>query len=147
MIAMKKEEVPQDTAILGPWRELFYAVDDNGRYVLAPSTGWDPANMANLQAWKAIAEEMKQALAAVRDGRTSPLAFHMARCQMDVKLLARYVGLSRWRVKRHLRPENYARLQPVLRQRYAQIFRVAPEDLDRLPKQHPLPLPPLAEKE
>jgi hypothetical protein len=139
--SLKQDDVPQDQAILGPWRELFYAVDADGRYVLAPSRGWDPANLANLQAWQVIAEEMEKALAAVRAGQASPLAFHMARCQMDTGLLARYAGLARWRVRRHLRPAVYRRLSPAVRERYSRIFGITAEELDLLPEKPLVPVP------
>ncbi|MEZ4601648.1 MAG: hypothetical protein R2940_17805 [Syntrophotaleaceae bacterium] len=140
---MKQEEVPQDEAILGRWHGICYALDEAGRYVLAPSAGWDPANVANLQAWEVIAEQVEQAIAAVRGGEASPLAFHMARLQMDIGLLAHYARLTRWRVKRHLRPEVFVRLNPKLRERYARIFGVALQELDRIPEKPELPVVPV----
>jgi hypothetical protein len=137
---LKREDVPQDKAILGQWHEICYALDEDGRYVLAPSTGWDPANVANLQAWEVIAEDVAAAIEAVHAGKTSPLAFHMARCQMDAGLLADYVQLSRWRVKRHLRPAVYARLRPELRERYARVFGMTAQELDRIPEKPELPV-------
>ncbi len=35
--------------ITGQTQEICYAVDETGRYVLAPSAGWEPKNMANNQ--------------------------------------------------------------------------------------------------
>ncbi|MDO3379831.1 hypothetical protein [Geoalkalibacter halelectricus] len=137
---MKKEEVPQDAGILGPWREVFYALDEQGRYVLVPSVGWDPANVANIQAWEVIAEDMGRAIQAVRDGEASPLAFHMARCQMDAALLSRYAQIAPWRVKRHLRPKVYAKLKPDIRLRYARIFGMEAEALDYVPAEVALPV-------
>lgn len=137
---MKSEDVPQDKAILGQWHEICYALDQDGRYVLAPSVGWDPANVANLQAWEVIAEAVAEAIEAVRSGEASPLAFHMARCQMDAGLLAGYVQLARWRVRRHLRPAVYARLKPELLERYARVFGVAAAELDRIPEKPELPV-------
>ena len=136
---MRKDEVPQDAAILDQWREITYAVDEDGRYVLTPSTGWDAANLANLQAWQAIAETIDAALRQIRSGEASPLAYHMARHQMDVALLAGYVGLSRWRVRRHLRPRHYQQLSASMRQRYAAVFGVPVEQLDRVPERVELP--------
>ena len=136
---MKATDVPQDQAILGPWHEICYALDEEGHYVLAPSAGWDPANLANRQAWETIAAEVTRAIAAVRNGTASPIAYHMAVQQMDVALLARYVKLSRWRVRRHLRPEIYRKLKPLLRERYAAVFRLSVSDLDRLPESVDVP--------
>jgi hypothetical protein len=144
---MRKNEVPQDAALFGRWHEIAYAVDEDGRYVLAPCAGWDPANVANLQAWEAIAEAAEEALKGIAKGSLSPLAFHMAVNQMDVPLLADYVGMARWRVRRHLRPAVWRRLSSALRERYAVLFRLSPGDLDRLPARPQLPFSlPSAEK-
>jgi hypothetical protein len=139
-IDLKSEDVPQDKAILGQWHGICYALNQDGRYVLTPSAGWEPANVANLQAWEVIAEDVGRALQAVWAGEASPLAFHMARCQMDVGLLAGYAQIPRWRVKRHLRPEVYARLKPALLERYARVFEVTVETLDSLPEKPELPV-------
>ena len=136
---MLKEEVPQDAAILDGWKEITYAVDDRGRYVLLPSAGWDPANLANIQAWEAIAAAITAARRRVEAGEASPLAFHMACNQMDAGLLAKYAGIARWRVRRHLRPRSYQKLSPALRQRYAEVFRLSVDQLDILPDKLDLP--------
>jgi len=137
---MKQQDVPQDAAILEQQSAISYAVDDDGRYVLTPSAGWDPSNLANIQAWQLIAEEIEAALIAIRSGKASPLLFHMVRNQMDAALLARYVRLSRWRVKRHLRAKHYAQLTAELRQRYAAVFRISEDTLDLLPERVDLPV-------
>lgn len=137
---MRKEEVPQDAAILDQWREITYAVDADGRYVLTPSAGWDAANLANLQAWQAIAEAIDAALQRVRAGEASPLAFHMACHQMDVALLAAYAGVASWRVRRHLKPRHYRKLSADLRSRYARVFHLPVEQLDHLPERVELPV-------
>jgi hypothetical protein len=131
---MLKKEVPQDKEVLDDAGEIFYAVDENGRYVLAESAGWEPANVANLQAWDAIREELNGTLAQIRAGKLSPLAFHMAANQMDAKLLAEYTGLFTWQVRRHLKPGLFARLKPEAKKRYADALLVAPADLERLPE-------------
>ncbi len=130
---MLKKEVPQDQEVLDGQNEVFYAVDENGRYVLAQSTGWEPANLANVQAWDAIKDELTGILAQIRQGALSPLAFHMASNQMDEKLLARYMGLFVWQVRRHLKPGPFARLKPDLKKRYADVLLVTVEELGHLP--------------
>lgn len=137
---MRKNDVPQDAALFGRWHEIAYAVDEDGSVVLVPCAGWDPANVANLQAWEAIAEAAQEALRGIEAGEKSPLAFHMAVNQMDVALLAEYAGLARWRVRRHLRPAVFRRLKPALRERYAAVFRLTPEGLDRVPAKPQLPV-------
>lgn len=131
---MLKKEVPQDREVLDGQSEVFYAVDENGRYVLEQSQGWEPANLANLQAWDAIKDELVEILAKIRQGTLSPLAFHMASNQMDAKLLARYMGLFVWQVRHHLKPGPFARLKPELKKRYAEVLLVTVDELGRLPE-------------
>jgi len=130
---MKKKEVPQDSGILDRWHEICYAVDDNGKYILSPSSGWEPANIANQQAWELIKEQVQDALRKIEAGELSPLAYHMARHQMDEKLLAKYVGFPRWRVRRHLRPSIFKRLKKSVLERYAKIFSISLEELETVP--------------
>lgn len=137
---MYRDEVPQDAAILEQWHEIAYAVDDKGNYVLVPSAGWEPSNLVNVQAWELIAAQVSWALEQINRGEASPLLYHMERNQMDVGLLARYVGMSRWRVKRHLKPRPYAALKPEIRARYAEVFQIPEPKLDELPPRVELPV-------
>jgi hypothetical protein len=130
---MLKKEVPQDKEVLGEAGEICYALDEQGRYVLAESAGWEPANLANLQAWEAISEELAAIVKQIHDKKLSPLAFHMAANQMDVKLLASYMGIFSWRDRRHLKPGPFARLKPELKKRYAQVLLVSAGELEQIP--------------
>jgi hypothetical protein len=130
---MREKDVPQDKALFGDLKELSYAVDEEGRYVLVESAGWEPANIANIQAWESIRAESAEVLARIRNGELSPLAYHMVRHQMDPKLLAAYAGLFAWQVRRHMRPGPFRRLKAGLIRRYAAIFNVSAEELLRVP--------------
>ena len=141
---MRQEEVPQDSRLLEGQQQICYAVDEQGHYVLAPSAGWDPSNITNIQAWDVIRDQLSELLAAIRAGEQSPLAFHMARNQMDVALLSAYVGLARWRVRRHLKPKVFASLKPALLQRYADLFQISVAALQSVPEAIVLPVPELA---
>jgi hypothetical protein len=132
---MKIEDVPQDQGMIdGNRHEICYAVDAQGRYVLRPSRGWEPKNVANRQAWELIREEVEATLAKIRAGKLSPLAYHMVRNQMSVGLLAKYVPYSRLRVRWHLRPAVFQRLTPEELKPYADLFEVAPEALKKVPE-------------
>jgi len=130
---MKKQEVPQDKGLAGEMREITYAMNDNGEYELVPSYGWEVKTVPLKQAWEEILEGVQEVLDKVHSGKLSPLAYHMAAHQMDVKLLAKYAGLSRFRVKHHLKPRGFKRLKPELLQRYAQVFELGPEELASVP--------------
>jgi hypothetical protein len=131
---MKVNEVPQDRSMItGENREICYAVDEEGRYVLASSAGWEPKNMANNQAWDLIRKEVATTLKKIRAGRLSPLAFHMVNNQMNPGLLAKYVGWSRFRVRLHLRPRGFNRLTSRMLQRYADVFEIDAAALKTVP--------------
>jgi hypothetical protein len=53
----------------------------------------------------------------------------MARNQMDVGLLAQYMGIMRWRVKRHLKLRIFKKLNQNLLSRYASLLKVTVEQL------------------
>ena len=126
---MLKNEVPQDKGIAEGLEEVTYAVDDDGRYVLVPSTGWEPKNISNYQAWEIIASQIDTARQQVLANKLSPLAYHMARNLMDLPLLAQYMGIMRWRVKRHLQPKVFNKLKPEILKRYAVLLKVTVNEL------------------
>lgn len=130
---MHKKDVPQDEALLGGLRELCYALDDNGVYVLVESAGWEPANVANIQAWESIQAEVAGVLSKVRLGVSSPLAYHMAQHQMDASLMASYVGLFAWQVRRHMKPGPFSRMNGATRERYAVAFKMSAAQLACVP--------------
>jgi hypothetical protein len=137
---MLKKNVPQDGGILDRWHEIKYAIDDDGRYVLAPSIGWEPANIANKQAWKLISKQLDDVIKRIQAQELSHLAYYMVKNQMDTNLLAKYVRLPRWRVRRHLKPAVFRRLKASILERYAKIFNVSAEQLFDVPESSSLDL-------
>ncbi|HSO21127.1 MAG TPA: helix-turn-helix transcriptional regulator [Desulfosarcina sp.] len=134
---MKIEEVPQDPGMItGDRREICYAVDDRGNYVMTGSAGWEPKNIANRQAWELIDEAAARILGRVHAGKASPLAYHMARHQMSAGLLAKYAGINRLKIWLHLKPGPFSRLKSDVLQRYADIFDMPVADLKAVPEVH-----------
>ena len=134
---MKIDDVPQDQGMINDGRrEVCYAVDEEGRYVMTGSAGWEPKNIANSQAWELIDIAARKALAKVRAGKASPLAYHMANHQMSVGLLAKYAGINYFKVWLHLKPASFKRLTPDLLGRYAEAFGMSVEDLTSVPDIH-----------
>ena len=69
----------------------------------------------------------------VRAGELSPLAYHMARRQMDPGMLAGYTGLFKFQVWRHMKPAAFRRISPTHANRYAAIFRITTDELMEMP--------------
>lgn len=132
---MKIKEVPQERGTISDnIHEVCYAVDDDGQYAVIASAGWEAKNIANNQVWELIKQEIATALKGIHTGKLSPLAFHMAKNQMNLGLLAQYAGFSRWRVKRHLKPAVFKRLDQAVLERYSGVFGITVKQLQQFPE-------------
>lgn len=128
---MKKKEVPQDKSNLesANFRELCYAVDENGEYTTENSTGWEPKTVALNNAIEDINERIEDAKNRVIKGETSPIEYYMELHKMDVGILASYVGLWQWKVKRHFKPKVFKKLSDKTLEKYAEVFEISVEEL------------------
>jgi hypothetical protein len=128
---MKLDDVPQDaeTSSYAGHSKLLYAIDQEGQYQGAQSAGWDAENYATQQALAELELLEKNALQGWRSGQLSPLPCLMYRYRMDELALAQVTGLWRWRVRRHFKPQIFARLSPALLSRYADAFGLPTEQL------------------
>jgi len=129
---MRVSEVPKDDANVLEGKTSFvqYAVDNNGNYVQEKSPGFEPQNVALEQAWDEVHEKTQEALQEVIQNKKSPIYFFMHREMMDISLLAEYMDFWKWKVKRHLKPSNFSKLNKELLEKYAEIFRL--EDVNDL---------------
>jgi len=119
---MRIEDVPQDQSIHDGHLRACYARDADGRFVVATSRGWEVERIANAVAVESVRAAVDQARAAVIAGRTSVLAYHMACAHMDTRLLAAHTGFWTWRIRRHLKPHVWNRLDDTVLARYAAVF-------------------------
>ncbi|MFP4023369.1 MAG: helix-turn-helix domain-containing protein [Thiohalospira sp.] len=127
---MKKNNVPQDEGITGGIsREVQYAVDENGNYVKAFSKGWEPKNIVNDIAWQDIQERVEEAIKKIKAGKASPILYYMEKNQMNISLLADYVELSKWKVRRHLKPKGFKRIKSKHLENYAKVFEISVDEL------------------
>lgn len=133
---MRKEDVPQDDANIleGKFKVVKYAVNENGDYVVVPSVGWEPENVALEQAWDVVHENVADAKKKVLAGESSTLAYHMEVNMMDPALLAQHMNLPARTVKKHLQPSEFVALDNALLQRYAEALMITIEELKKLPE-------------
>ena len=115
--------------------KLLYALDEKGRYVPAPSNGWEAEEIVLDQAIAEYQRQAADAWARAKAGTTGALEYHMFRQRMDVVLLSQTTGYFKWRVRRHLKPGAFRKLSTSMRARYAEALGTAPEVLDTLPEQ------------
>lgn len=128
---MKKDEVPQDKGNLSKsnMKELVYATDEKGNYTTALSTGWEPKTIALSNSIDEINERITAAKMQVKKGGVSPIVYFMEFSKMDIGVLSSYVGMWKWRVKRHFQPKIYAKLNDKILQKYAETFNISVDEL------------------
>lgn len=128
---MKANQVPQDNSSLSKksLKELCYAVDEDGKYTTALSSGWEPKTVALDGSMQLIQQRVEQARQMVAQGQVSPIAFFMEKSKMDLSILASYVSMWKWRVKRHFKPKVFAKLSNRILKKYADVFDISVEEL------------------
>jgi len=128
---MKVEEVPQDAMFFKNTviRDVAYAIDDDGNYTPVISEGWEVKNDALSITWDEISAKCEEIRGKVLAGELSPLAYHLERNIMGIGLFARYTGQSKWKVKKHLKPEKFYELDENMLQKYAEVLRISIEEL------------------
>ena len=130
---MEKKDVPMDGGKYGGFMHKYYVPDENGNYECVKCDGWETINIAYCTAKEFDNEDLAGVLERVKKGELSPLAYHMNRQMMDTKALAQYVGLPKWRVKRHLKPRGFNSLDDEALKRYASVFNISVEQLKETP--------------
>lgn len=130
---MKKNDIPQDSSALNKvTKELSYAVDENGNYTTALSTGWEIKAKALDIAWEDVEKRIAGAKQKVLNGEASPLLYYMELKLMDVDIVAGYTGFWKWQVKKHLRPEVFKKLSDRKLEQYAKAFDIRKDELQRI---------------
>ena len=130
---MRERDVPQEgNATLAGHRKAVYAVGEDGKLRIIPSRGWKVEEVVTRQAVEDLERRAQEARSRALAGLASPLEYHMYRTRMDVPMLAKATNLWRWRLRRHLRPQVFARLPLRLRRRYAEALGIAVEALARV---------------
>jgi len=132
---MHKDDVPQDNnPILMGARKAMYAKDDRGNYVVVPSNGWEAEETVTSLAVEDYELKRRDAFNRSSKGLTSPLEFHMYAKRLNIATLAQSTGIFKWRIRRHLKPKIFGRLQDKLLARYADAMGISTEQLRRLPE-------------
>jgi hypothetical protein len=133
---MKVNEVPQDDVpdYSEGIKKGNYALDDQGKYVMVPSKGWSVDELINSLTYNEFLAKLEETRQEVLAGQKSPLAYYMELRQMIPQLLGKTAGIAAFRVKRHLRPEIFARLKPSILEAYAKALVITTEDLITVPK-------------
>ena len=128
---MKKDSIPQDESSLASkdMKEVCYAVDENGEYSTALSTGWKPKTIALEVTMNDLNERIESAKKSVLDDKKSPIVYFMERSRMDWSILASYMGKPKWIIKRHAKPKVFKKLKDTVIKEYAEVFEIEVNEL------------------
>lgn len=128
---MRKDEIPQDRSKLEDKniREVYYVVDEDGKYTTGLSTGWEAKSIALDLTMENLNQQIEEAKQEVLKGSKSPIYYFMWREKMDEGILASYVGKFKFVVKRHFKPKVFKKLSDKTLKKYAEVFNVDIEQL------------------
>jgi len=110
----------------------YYTQNDNGKFVLDTNHCWSE-EVCVAMIVSEVRANIEKARKEVLAGLKSPLCYHMEVRQMNLKFLAKAAGIAVFRVRRHLRPEIFAKLKPSVLNRYTKALRVTMEELKTVP--------------
>ena len=126
---MDINDIPQDNSkIFRGQKKVIYATR-NGNYESGTTSGWDDEEFATQQAVEELKQQTEQALQAVKNGEKSPLYYLMYKYRFDEQSLAQATGFWQWHIRRHCKPEVWAKLSQKKLEKYAGVFGVDIKDL------------------
>ena len=119
---MDIKDIPQDNSkIFRGQKKIIYATR-NGNYESGTTSGWDDEEFATQQAVEELNQQTEQALQAVKNGEKSPLYYLMYKYRFDEQSLAQATGFWQWQIRRHCKPEIWAKLSQKKLEKYAGVF-------------------------
>ena len=128
---MEIKDIPQDDSeSYHGHLKVIYGTRD-GRYEAGTSSGWQDEAYATEMAVAELDEQTRAAREAVARGEYSPLYYHMFRFRHDEVGLAMAAGVWKWQLRRHLRPEIFAKLPDKTLQKYADALQISIDELKR----------------
>jgi len=128
---VKKQDLPQDESNLqsANMTEVLYVTDENDNYTTANSIGWDAKKAALEESMELINERIEEAKQNVANNLVSPIVYFMELNKMDMQVLAAYVNMWQWTVKRHAKPKIFKKLSDSTLKKYADAFEISVDEL------------------
>jgi len=113
----------------GQSRELLYTYDEDGKYHRTIGYHGEPDRVILQQAWDHFGERIEDARKQVIAGKASPIVYYMEKTLADPLNLSMMAGISLWRVKWHLKPGVFKRLNEKTLKKYADAFNISVDQL------------------
>jgi hypothetical protein len=115
----------------GQFRELSYSYQEGGEFAKTVGFHGEQDRVVLQQAWDLFHERIEDARQRVLAGKVSPIAYFMEKNLLDPLNLGMMAGISMWRVKWHLRPGVFKRLNDRTLQKYATAFNITIDQLKK----------------
>jgi hypothetical protein len=110
-------------------RELFYHFDKEKGFTQKVDYQNSDNQVIIKQSWDAAAQRLEEVRQQMMIGKLSPVAYYMEKILMEVPMLAAYMEMPKWRVKRHMKSRVFKKLKPGTLAKYAGIFNITMEEL------------------
>jgi len=109
--------------------ELLFNYQKDGSYTKRVGYDYVPeGEMLYYDVWKMFRERFESAKKKVQNGERSPIWYHMEKTLIDLSNFAKLVGIASWRVKRHLKPRIFSKLNPRTVKKYADALDISVEE-------------------
>jgi hypothetical protein len=121
--------------ITSGYKSIVYTANKDGVYRKVSRKGWEPANIALGMAWESVNEIIEQTKKKVISGELSPIAFFMEKNQFSIARLSYMTGFSKRKIRKHLHPKAFAKINQETLETYSKAFQTTPEQFIK-PFQH-----------
>jgi len=111
------------------FRITHYKMEENGQFTHDLQSDWGGRDPVVDQSLEIVKEKISIAKEKVLKGEISPIAYYMEKCITDVGTLAKYTGIAKWRVKRHMKIKVFRGLKNETLKRYSDFFEITVEEL------------------
>ena len=109
------------------YRSVIYTVNKEGAYIRDSREGWEPETIALGLAWESINEKIENTQKRVISGELSPLAWFMEKNQFSITRLSDMTGIPKRKIRKHLHPEAFAKINPETAGKYTKAFQITTE--------------------
>ena len=113
--------------------EPVYRHESDGSYRLGLGYDYLPKDeLMCHEFWKRWREKMSRIRSEVLEGKYTPLYFYQEKNFMDTFSFANFLGVSFWRLKRHLKPRVFAKLKHEVIRIYADALDLSVEEFYKM---------------
>ncbi len=109
--------------------ELLFDYNGDGTYTKRVGYNYLPdGDMLYYDVWKMFDERFESAKKMVQNGEKSPVWYHMEKNLLDLSNFSKIVGIASWRIKRHIKPKVFSKLNPSIYKKYADALDISVEE-------------------